>query len=182
MLQRHVVLRPVSLAATDSHFIVCLSLLSRLIRERKWCVWAPHDVGMLPAQVAVSYNTVTQAAKIVSFLLWQNAVAIPIRAKSLCSFLGLMLWVVIASTAVPRMIACLPFLQGPLKDWEHYELTKNGKPVRLPMPMRTGDTVKVISGHDKGKVGKVTKVRVPPRRPSQPSTPLQPGAALLQHR
>lgn len=52
-------------------------------------------------------------------------------------------------------------LQGPLKDWEHYKLTRNGKPVRLPMPMRTGDTVKVISGHDKGKVGKVTKVRAP---------------------
>lgn len=50
-------------------------------------------------------------------------------------------------------------VQGPLKEWEHYPLTKNGKVLRLPMPIRTGDTVKIISGHDKGKVGKVTKVR-----------------------
>lgn len=52
--------------------------------------------------------------------------------------------------------ACL--LQGPLKKWEHYKLTANGKPVRLPMPMKTGDTVKIIAGSDKGKVGKITKV------------------------
>ena len=49
-------------------------------------------------------------------------------------------------------------VQGPLKKWETYPLTANGKPLRNPMPMKTGDTVKIISGHDKGKVGKVTKV------------------------
>jgi large subunit ribosomal protein L24 len=47
---------------------------------------------------------------------------------------------------------------GPMKAWEHYKLTANGKPVRLPMPMKSGDTVKIIAGSDKGKVGKITKV------------------------
>ncbi len=50
-------------------------------------------------------------------------------------------------------------MQGPLKKWEHYKLTANGKPVRLPMPMKMGDTVKIIAGSDKGKVGKITKVK-----------------------
>lgn len=50
-------------------------------------------------------------------------------------------------------------LQNPMqKDWEHYKLGKNGKPVVSPMHVRTGDTVKVISGIDKGKVGTVKKV------------------------
>ncbi|CAL8462679.1 g2212 [Coccomyxa elongata] len=49
-------------------------------------------------------------------------------------------------------------LFGPGKKWEHYELNKNGKPLRIPMHVRTGDTVQVIAGKDKGKVGEVTKV------------------------
>jgi len=44
------------------------------------------------------------------------------------------------------------------KKWEHYELTKNGKPVRIKMHVRKEDTVVVIAGADKGKVGKVVKV------------------------
>jgi KOW motif len=109
------------------------------------------------AQIAVTYSTVTQAAKIVSILLCDS----PHERASCAAASAEVPWVVFASTAVPCVMACLPVLQGPLKDWEHYELTKNGKPVRLPMPMRTGDTVKVITGHDKGKVGKVTKVSSP---------------------
>lgn len=34
-------------------------------------------------------------------------------------------------------------LQGPGKRWEHYELTANHKPVRIPMHVKAGDTVKV---------------------------------------
>ena len=50
-------------------------------------------------------------------------------------------------------------LQNPMqKDWEHYKLGKNGKPLVHPMHVHTGDTVKVISGVDKGKVGTVKKV------------------------
>ena len=50
-------------------------------------------------------------------------------------------------------------LQGPGKKWESYDLNKNGKPVRIPMHVKTGDTVVVIAGKDKGKVGEVSKVR-----------------------
>ena len=49
-------------------------------------------------------------------------------------------------------------LQGPGKKWESYDLNKNGKPVRIPMHVKTGDTVVVITGKDKGKVGEVSKV------------------------
>jgi hypothetical protein len=34
-------------------------------------------------------------------------------------------------------------LQGPGKRWEHYELTKNFKPVRIPIHVKSGDTIKV---------------------------------------
>ncbi len=50
-------------------------------------------------------------------------------------------------------------VQGPGKKWESYDLNKNGKPVRIPMHVKTGDTVVVIAGRDKGKVGEVSKVR-----------------------
>ena len=49
-------------------------------------------------------------------------------------------------------------LQGPGKKWEHYDLTANGKPVRHKLHVRKGDTVQVIAGSDKGKVGKITSV------------------------
>lgn len=35
------------------------------------------------------------------------------------------------------------YTQGPGKKWEHYELNKNGKPVRVPMHVKTGDLVQV---------------------------------------
>ena len=57
---------------------------------------------------------------------------------------------------VARLHAC--FQQGPGKTWEHYELTANGKPVRIPMHVKKGDTVQIISGDDKGKVGEIAKV------------------------
>lgn len=49
-------------------------------------------------------------------------------------------------------------LQGPGKKWESYDLNKNGKPVRIPMHVKKGDTVVVITGRDKGKVGEVSQV------------------------
>ena len=52
--------------------------------------------------------------------------------------------------------SCL--LQGPGKKWEHYDLNKNGKPLRLPMHVQRGDLVQIISGAEKGKTGKVTNV------------------------
>lgn len=49
--------------------------------------------------------------------------------------------------------------QNPMqKDWEHYKLNKNGKPIVTKMHVKIGDTVKVIRGIDKGKVGTVKEV------------------------
>ena len=38
------------------------------------------------------------------------------------------------------------------------KLTANGKPVRAKMHVKKGDTVQIISGKDKGKVGEILKV------------------------
>ena len=44
------------------------------------------------------------------------------------------------------------------KKWDKLPLNKNGKPIIAPMHVHAGDTVQVISGDDKGKVGEVLKV------------------------
>ena len=49
-------------------------------------------------------------------------------------------------------------LFGPGKKWESYELNHNQKVVRVPIHVKKGDTVQVITGRDKGKVGEVQKV------------------------
>lgn len=49
-------------------------------------------------------------------------------------------------------------LQGPGKKWEHYELNKNGKPLRQQMHVQRGDLVQIIAGRDKGKTGKIINV------------------------
>ena len=49
-------------------------------------------------------------------------------------------------------------MQGPGKKWEHYELNANHKPVRVRMHVQTGDTVQVIAGSDKGKIGKIVRL------------------------
>ena len=50
-------------------------------------------------------------------------------------------------------------VQNPMqKDWEHYKLNKNGNPITYKMHVKIGDTVKVIRGTDKGKVGSVKEV------------------------
>ncbi|KAG6423805.1 hypothetical protein SASPL_114208 [Salvia splendens] len=45
-----------------------------------------------------------------------------------------------------------------LKRWERKECKPNSLPVLHKMHVKLGDTVKVISGKDKGKVGEVSKI------------------------
>lgn len=51
-------------------------------------------------------------------------------------------------------------LIGPGKKWEHYELNKNGKPVRHKLHVKKGDLVQVVAGSDKGKIGKITEINL----------------------
>ncbi|KAG8365026.1 hypothetical protein BUALT_Bualt18G0060100 [Buddleja alternifolia] len=61
----------------------------------------------------------------------------------------------------------LPLAQSPvqpssivarLKRWERKECKPNSLPVLHKIHVKVGDTVKVISGNDKGKIGEVTSV------------------------
>ncbi len=61
------------------------------------------------------------------------------------------------TTHVVAAYGDLPKIGGGRK-WEHYELTPSGKAVRIPMHVKKGDTVQVIAGKDKGKVGTIIKV------------------------
>lgn len=45
-----------------------------------------------------------------------------------------------------------------LKRWERKECKPNSLPVLHKMHVKLGDTVKVISGKDKGKVGEVSRI------------------------
>ncbi|ONI13058.1 hypothetical protein PRUPE_4G200400 [Prunus persica] len=45
-----------------------------------------------------------------------------------------------------------------LKRWERKECKPNSLPVLHKMHVKVGDTVKVISGHEKGKTGEITKI------------------------
>lgn len=49
---------------------------------------------------------------------------------------------------------------GPGKKWESYKLVgkKRKLPERLPLHVKSGDTVVVIAGNDKGKTGKIESV------------------------
>lgn len=60
----------------------------------------------------------------------------------------------LGSPWTPRVLAP----QGPGKKWEHYDLNANAKPVRVRMHVQTGDTVQVIAGSDKGKIGKIVRL------------------------
>ncbi|CAK8539402.1 unnamed protein product [Lathyrus sativus] len=66
-------------------------------------------------------------------------------------------------------ITLSPFLQGKptekkclivmkLKRWERKECKPNSLPVLHKMHVKVGDTVKVISGHDKGQIGEITRI------------------------
>ncbi|KAM7498808.1 hypothetical protein LguiA_023222 [Lonicera macranthoides] len=45
-----------------------------------------------------------------------------------------------------------------LKRWERIKCKPNSLPVLHKMHVKLGDTVKVISGHEKGKIGEITKI------------------------
>ncbi|KAF9610566.1 hypothetical protein IFM89_023266 [Coptis chinensis] len=45
-----------------------------------------------------------------------------------------------------------------LKRWERKECKPNSLPMLQKMHVRIGDTVKIISGHEKGKIGEVTRL------------------------
>lgn len=44
------------------------------------------------------------------------------------------------------------------KKWEHTEVNKNGKPVKVKMHVKKGDLVQVIAGKDKGTVAEIERV------------------------
>ena len=58
-----------------------------------------------------------------------------------------------AETQAPRAV-----ITEARKPWEKQPCKPNSKPIRVPMHVRLGDTVQVISGDDKGKVGEVVEV------------------------
>jgi len=45
-----------------------------------------------------------------------------------------------------------------LKRWERTETKPNSLPILKKMHVKVGDTIKVISGHEKGKIGEITNV------------------------
>ncbi|KAK8942274.1 hypothetical protein KSP40_PGU013717 [Platanthera guangdongensis] len=45
-----------------------------------------------------------------------------------------------------------------LKRWERKDCKPNSLPVLHKMHVKVGDTVKIIAGHDKGKVGEITEI------------------------
>ncbi|CAN4117760.1 unnamed protein product [Withania somnifera] len=45
-----------------------------------------------------------------------------------------------------------------LKRWERKKCKPNSLPLLHKMHVKLGDTVKVISGHDKGKIGEITEI------------------------
>ncbi|XWS51953.1 hypothetical protein CRYUN_Cryun11dG0025900 [Craigia yunnanensis] len=56
----------------------------------------------------------------------------------------------------PRENPCLIVVK--LKRWERKECKPNSLPVLHKMHVKLGDTIKVISGRDKGKIGEITKI------------------------
>ena len=59
-------------------------------------------------------------------------------------------------TVKPTDKPCLVVVK--LKRWERKECKPNSLPVLHKMHVKIGDTVKVISGHEKGKIGEISKV------------------------
>ncbi|KAJ4726165.1 50S ribosomal protein L24 [Melia azedarach] len=59
-------------------------------------------------------------------------------------------------TVKPTDKPCL--IVARLKRWERKECKPNSLPILHKMHVKVGDTVKVISGREKGKIGEITKV------------------------
>ncbi|KAI7752476.1 hypothetical protein M8C21_012573, partial [Ambrosia artemisiifolia] len=51
-----------------------------------------------------------------------------------------------------------PPIQAKLKRWERIKCKPNSLPIVHKMHVKLGDTVKVIAGRDKGKIGEITKI------------------------
>jgi large subunit ribosomal protein L24 len=62
----------------------------------------------------------------------------------------------VTSPVKPAENPCLVLAK--LKRWERKECKPNSLPILHKMHVKFGDTVKVISGRDKGKIGEVTKI------------------------
>ncbi|GMJ05155.1 SUPPRESSOR OF VARIEGATION 8, plastid ribosomal protein L24 [Hibiscus trionum] len=56
----------------------------------------------------------------------------------------------------PRENPCLIVVK--LKRWERKECKPNSLPLLHKMHVKVGDTIKVISGRDKGKIGEISKI------------------------
>ncbi|KAG6793938.1 hypothetical protein POTOM_003164 [Populus tomentosa] len=56
----------------------------------------------------------------------------------------------------PIFDTCSSLLQ--LKRWERKECKENSLPVLHKMHVKVGDTIQVIAGDDKGKIGEITKI------------------------
>ncbi|XP_010533525.1 PREDICTED: 50S ribosomal protein L24, chloroplastic [Tarenaya hassleriana] len=61
-----------------------------------------------------------------------------------------------ASPVKPTEKPCLTVAK--LKRWERKECKPNSLPLLHKMHVKVGDTVKVISGRDKGKIGEISKI------------------------
>ncbi|KAL8195531.1 hypothetical protein R6Q57_025934 [Mikania cordata] len=76
------------------------------------------------------------------------------------SFLGQRLSSCTSTPPVPiktTKITCPP-IQVKLKRWERIKCKPNSLPIVHKMHVKLGDTVKVIAGRDKGKIGEITKI------------------------
>lgn len=56
----------------------------------------------------------------------------------------------------PFFDTCSSLLQ--IKRWERKECKENSLPVLHKMHVKVGDTIQVIAGDDKGKIGEITKI------------------------
>ena len=97
--------------------------------------------------------------------LQMRRVCSALRAPLYCSLPGLAGTYHIMCRAVRAASVCAKDatavgMQGPGKKWEHLETNHNSKVVRQPIHVRKGDTVQIIAGKDKGKIGEISQVRL----------------------
>ncbi|XAR56629.1 hypothetical protein NMG60_11037186 [Bertholletia excelsa] len=74
------------------------------------------------------------------------------------SFLGQRFSPIIPPLVKPTEHACPCPIVMKLKRWERKKCKPNSLPILHKMHVKIGDTVKVISGRDKGKIGEITKI------------------------
>ncbi|KAI3497033.1 hypothetical protein L1887_39414 [Cichorium endivia] len=74
------------------------------------------------------------------------------------SFLGQRLSPCPSAPLVKSTKTPCPPIQVKLKRWERIKCKPNSLPIVHKMHVKLGDTVKVIAGRDKGKIGEITKI------------------------